>query len=101
MNNSAESKRLDKIELQLTPKQWAIRLADEGRRYPSLEAFMKGIAKGTYRQSPFAAPFYWLPEQANERWPKDARREFELSNKLRMEFQALKTLINSINDECS
>ena len=46
MINSAKSKRLDKIDLQLTPKQWAIRLADEIRRYPSLEAFREsGIAR--------------------------------------------------------
>jgi hypothetical protein len=99
MKNSADNKRLDKIELQLTPKQWAIRLADESRRYPSHEAFMQGIAKGTYRQSPFAAPFYCLAEQAKEQWPKDARKKFELSNKLRMEFQSLKSLINYINNE--
>ena len=42
MNNTAKSKRLDKIDLQLTPKQWAIRLADEIRQYPSQEDFMKG-----------------------------------------------------------
>jgi hypothetical protein len=47
MNNTAKSKRLDKIELRLTPKQWAIRLADEMRRYPSQGEFMKAIAKGT------------------------------------------------------
>jgi hypothetical protein len=99
MNIAGKSKRLDKIELLLTPKQWAIRLADESRRYPSHEAFMQGIAKGTYRQSPFAAPFYCLAEQAKEHWPKDARKEFDLSNKLRMEFQSLKSLINYINNE--
>ena len=60
MNNWAKSKRLDKIDLQLTPKQWAIRLADDIRRYPSLEAFRNGIAKGTYRQSPSIAPFFSL-----------------------------------------
>jgi hypothetical protein len=99
MKNSADNKRLDKIELQLTPKQWAIRLADESRRYPSLEAFMQGTAKGTYRQSPSIAPFYALAEQAEERWPKETRKEFELSNKLRMEFQSLKSLINNINND--
>ena len=55
MNNTAKSKRLDKIELQLTPKQWAIRLADEMRRYPSQKDFLKAIGKGTYRQSPFTS----------------------------------------------
>jgi hypothetical protein len=99
MINSAQRKRLDKIELQLTPKQWAIRLADEIRRYPSQEAFLKGIAKGTYRGSPSITPFFCLIEQAKERWPRDARKEIELSSKLRMEFQSLKSLINNINND--
>ncbi len=59
MINSTNSKRLDNIELKLTPKQWAIRLADEMRRYAS-EEDLKAIAKGTYRQSPYIKPFYAL-----------------------------------------
>jgi hypothetical protein len=86
------------MELQLTPKQWAIRLADEMRRYPSLEAFLKRIAKRTYRRAPFIAPFDWLAEQAKECWPKDPRRENKLSAELRTEFQSLKLLISNIND---
>jgi hypothetical protein len=101
MNNDAKSKRLDKIELQLTPKQWAIRLADEMRRYASEEDFLKAIGKGTYRQSPFTKPFYALAQQAKERWPKQTPehsfRGGELNRRLRMEFQALKMLINNIN----
>jgi hypothetical protein len=99
MNNSAKSKRLDKIELQLTPKQWAIRLADEMRRYPSQEDFLKVIGKGSYRQSLCTMPFYALAQQAEERWPEDNRREVELSSKLRMEFQCLKLLIYNINSD--
>ena len=47
MNNDAKNKRLDKIELHLTPKQWAIRLADEMRRYDSQQDFLKAVGKGT------------------------------------------------------
>jgi hypothetical protein len=97
INNDAKSKRLDKIELQLTPKLWAIRLADEMRRYPSQKDFLKAIGKGTYRESPFVKPFYALRQQAHERWPENYYREVALYRKLRMEFQALKMLINNIN----
>ena len=125
MDKDAKSKRLDKIEIQLTPKQWAINLAVEMRRYASQEEFLKAIAKGTYRQSPFTKPFYALAQQAEERWPGQNQehwcrqvelgrklraeerwpgqnqehrcRQVELDRKLRAEFHALKMLINDTN----
>jgi hypothetical protein len=101
MNNTATSKRLDKIELRLTPKQWAIRLADEMRRYPSQEEFKKAIVKGTCWQSPFAMPFCALAAQAQVRWPQRNQEHiwlaFELNCKLRTEFQVLKALIYDVN----
>jgi hypothetical protein len=101
MYNTGKGKRLDNIELKLTPKQWAIRLADEMRRYPSQEDFLQAIGKGSYRQTPFLMPFYALAGQAKERWPESNREhilnEVQLNRKLRMEFQALKTLINDVN----
>ena len=99
MSNSAKSKRLDKIELQLTPRQWAIRMADEMRRYPSREDFLKALGKDTCRQAPFIAPFFPLGEQAKERWPADERRAVELSGKLRTAFHSLRLLINTINND--
>jgi hypothetical protein len=97
MNNSAKSKRLDMIELQLTPKHWAIRLADEMRRYASQEDFLKAIGRDTFRQSPFIKPYYYLAKQAEKRWPGDNRKVVALSDKLREEFHVLKTLIYDIN----
>jgi hypothetical protein len=97
MTNDAKSKRLDKIELQLTPKQWAIRLADEMRRYASEEDFLKAILKGTYLQSQFRIAFFALAQQAKLRWPEDIQKEEKLNRKLRMEFQALMMLMNNIN----
>jgi hypothetical protein len=101
MSDEKKNKRLDKMELQLTPKQWAIRLADEMRRYPSEKDFLKAIGKGTFRQTPFTKPFFVLAEQAHQRWPDENQehryKESELNRKLRMEFQALKVLINNIN----
>jgi len=101
MNDAKNSKRLDKIELQLTPKQWAIRLADEMRRCVSQDDFLKAIGKGTYRQSPFTKPFYTLAQQAQEHWPESSpeniRRREKLDRELRAEFQARKTLIINVN----
>jgi hypothetical protein len=57
--------------------------------------------KGTYRQSPFVAPFWALGEQAQERWPErdpeHIREKVDLNRKLRMEFHGLKQLINDVN----
>jgi predicted protein tyrosine phosphatase len=99
MNNSANSKRLDKIEIQLTPKQCAIRLADEMTRYASEEDFNKAIAKGTYWQSPYIKPFYALSEQAKERCPEDNCGEVKRRDELRTEFLGLKLLIFQVNNE--
>jgi hypothetical protein len=101
MNNTKKGRRLNNIELQLTPKLWAISVADEMRRYRSESEFLKAIAKGAYRQTPFTMPFYALAEQAHERWPEPNRehamREIQLNCELRTEFQALKILINDVN----
>lgn len=95
--------RLDKIEGQLTPKELAIRLVDEIRRYPSELEFLRAIAKGTYRESPYVKPFFVLTAQAEDRHPgqrpEDLRAKQRLSNDLRWEYQALKNLINDVNEE--
>jgi hypothetical protein len=101
MYNTGKGKHLGNIERQLTPKLWAIRLADEMRRYRSEDDFLKAIGKGAYRQTPFTMPFYALAEQAHERWPEPNRehaiREIQLNCELRTEFQALKILISDVN----
>jgi hypothetical protein len=98
MTNSWDNnKRLDRLELELNPKQWAIKLADEMRRFPSRKDLLKSVARGTYQQSTLARPFYALAEQARERSPKGAA-EIKLNRKLRSEFHALKALINDAND---
>jgi hypothetical protein len=94
-------RRLDEIERQLTPKQWAIKLADDLRRYPSQDDFLKAIGSGTYRQSPFVLPFFALSKQARERWPKSdqegIQKAAEFCRNIRMEFHALKMLIDITN----
>jgi hypothetical protein len=102
MARSTKQGRLDALEVELTPKQWAIRLADEMRRHPSEADFLKAIAEGTYRKSPYIKPFYVLAEQAEARYPgnspEDIRARDQLNKKLRMEFHALKGLIVNVNE---
>ena len=45
MTTDTAHKRLDGIETHLTPKEWAIRLADEMRKYPDALAHMKALVK--------------------------------------------------------
>lgn len=101
MSDATKSKRLDDIERELSPKQLAIRLADEIRRYPTQSDFFKAIAKSSYRQSPFIFPFYALAQQVKERYPlntqEDLKNATEALQKVHMEFHGLKTLITMIN----
>jgi hypothetical protein len=103
MPKSRNHIRLDKIEVQLTPKEWAIKLVDEIRRYPSKPEFLRAVAKRSYRESPYVKPFFALTAQAEDRHPgktsEDIRAAQQLSNDLRREYQALKSLINMANDE--
>jgi hypothetical protein len=105
MPKSRNHMRLDKIEVQLTPKEWAIRLVDEMRRYPGDREFLRAVAKGTYRESPFVKPFFALTAQAQDRYPgkrpEDLRAAQQLSDDNRREYQALKSLINKANRELS
>ena len=45
MTTTTAQKRLDEIETYLTPTDWAIRLADEMRKYPDPLAYMKAMVK--------------------------------------------------------
>jgi len=96
-------KRLDGIEVELTPKEWAIRLADEIRRYPCEKDFEWALAKGSYRESPYMKPFFMLVKQAENRYPglerESVRARQKLSKDLRMEYQALKSLINKVSQD--
>jgi hypothetical protein len=103
MKNSANNRPLDKLELELSPKQWAIKLVHEMRQYPSQKDFFKGIATGSCQQSPFTRPFYALAEQASKRSskgkPESISEENKLNRKLRSEFKALKSLVSNVNDK--
>lgn len=85
------------MEAQLTPKEWAIRLAQEMKSQASAAEFIRIAAKKAYREWPWVKPFFKLGEQAEARYPghrpEDLRARNQLDRKLRTEFHALRKLI--------
>lgn len=102
MTASSTKKRLDAVEAALTPKEWAVRLADQMRSHPSEADFMQAIAKGTYEGSPFIRPFLALADQAEAKHPgkkpEDIRAKIALNRALRTEYHGLKGLIITVNE---
>jgi len=100
--STPKQNRLAKIEVQLTPKEWAIRLTEEMRKHPRQEDFWRTIIKGTYRDSVIVKPFFKLAEQAEERHPgnnpTDISARNQLNRNLRREFAALRGLVWGVND---
>lgn len=101
---TTKQKRLDQIESQLTPKEWAIKLADELRKHPSQADFHASIAKGSsYRDNPVSKPFWALAKQAEKLHSgfsrDDGLARAQLSRKLRGEYHALKRLIFDANEK--
>jgi hypothetical protein len=97
-------RRIDNVEFNLTPKEWAIRLADELRKYPSEDEFHYSILNySSIDETPIHKPFLILNKQAEERHPghksEDIRSQERIARKLRGEYQALKTLINRSNEK--
>jgi hypothetical protein len=94
-------KRLDKIETFLTPKEWAIRLVDEIRSYPSLFDHFKALVKLPFNERPDQRAFGALKEQAGKqhpgRKPEDIQVRQRLTSALWDEFHTLKLLIISVN----
>jgi hypothetical protein len=94
---SSEHRRLDELEVFLTPREWIIRLVQEMREHPSLRHFYKAVSKREYRDWPWVKPFYKLSEQAKERHPgcrsEDLHQRAGLSRELGTEFQTLRILI--------
>ena len=101
MTTTTANKRLDEIETYLTPKEWAVRLADEGRKYPSALTYMKALAKLPLDELPVRRPYYAFEEQAGERHPghkpEDSRARRHLTDALWTEFHTLKLLIRCVN----
>jgi hypothetical protein len=103
MNPTTAHQRLDEIENYLTPKEWAIRLADEARKYPDALACMKALAKLPFDELPVRRPYFAFEEQAGEEHPgqkpENLRARHRLIDALWHEFHVLKLLIACVNIE--
>src|ERR1700680_716221 len=96
------SKRLDELEIYLTPKELAIQFTEEMRKYLSEEDFWNAIAKLEYGDLPWAKAFSKLSRQTEMRCPGNRRDVYEerckLNEKLQKEYQFLRVLIGRINE---
>lgn len=101
MTTTTKKKRIDKIEGQLTPKQWAISLADEMQKYPSQVAFFSSFGP-VLEELPWMKPFPAFDKLAEEKYPgknsEDIRAKNQLTEKLSREYQVLKLLILDTNE---
>jgi hypothetical protein len=101
MTTSTNIKRLDEVEIQLTPKEWAIRLADEIRKYPNQDALVKAMAKVDPSEFPTYKAFTALAKQAEEKHPgnkdEDRRARYKYLRELRTEYHSLKLLSAKVN----
>jgi hypothetical protein len=102
MTKATIKKRLDEAEARLTPREWAIRLADEIRKYPSMDEAIKASLKVPNEEAILGdRPYQALAKQAEERHPgnrPDQMAAFnKLSEKLWTEYQTLRNLAIQIN----
>lgn len=102
MTTNTAHKRLDAVETYLTPKEWAIRLADEARRYPNALAHLEAMAKLPLDELPVRRPYFAFEAQAGERHPgqkpEAIRARRRLTDALWKEFHTLKLLIRAVNE---
>ena len=103
MTTTTQDKRLNHIETRLTPKQWAIRMLDEVRSYPSLIHALKAMVAKPLQESMMMRGFDALAEQAKERHPGNQSEAIEerqrLGEALYKEFCFLKWLPNVVRME--
>ena len=102
MTKTTAKKRLDEIEAQLTSKEWAIRLADEIRKYPSIDEAIKASLKVPNEEAILGdKPYQALSRQAEERHPgrkpEDMAAYNKLAEKLWTEYDTLRHVIFKIN----
>ena len=101
MTTNTAHKRLDEIETHLTPTEWAVRLADEIRKYPDSLAHMKALAKLPLHELPVQRPYFAFEKQAAERHPgskpEDIRARHRLTDALWREFHTLKLLMRQVD----
>jgi len=102
MTKATTKKRLGEIEAQLTPKEWAIMLADEVRKYPAFDDAIKADLKlppeeAITQQKPFKAFIEQAEKSHPGRKPEDMAAYNQLSRKLWTEFTTLRNVLFQIN----
>jgi hypothetical protein len=101
MTTNSAQKRLEEIETFLTPQEWAIRLVDEFRRYPTALDHMKALVKLSLHELPVQRPYFAFEEQAAKRHPGHKPDQIRARNRLREElsaqFRTLQLLIRLVN----
>jgi hypothetical protein len=101
MTISSKEKRLDVIEIMMTPKEWAIRSLDETQRTGGENPKTKQELLDISRR--ISAAFDALSKQAEEKHPgnkpEDRQARTRLERELHLEYHALKKLIGKVNEE--
>jgi hypothetical protein len=99
MSVASEHRRLDDVEIYLSPKEWSIQLTQQMRLYSNEKDFWTVITKESYRDCLFIKPLSKLDQQAQALYPdkSDITQRIELSQKLRIEFDELKIFICKLN----
>jgi len=102
MTKATTTKRLGEIEANLTPKEWAIMLADEVRKYPTFDDAIKAELKTTpdkaiTQQKPFRALMAQAEERHPGKKPEDMAAYNQLSGKLWTDFTTLRNIIFQVN----
>ena len=98
MTTESKQKRLDAVEIALTPKEWAVRMI-EVMRHPSDNIWKDTITAANIVKQAFTA----LKEQAAEKHPgkkpEDGQARKKLGLALYQEFMALKCLWGHVNED--
>jgi TonB family protein len=102
MSASPKEKRVDSIEVLLTPREWCIKLADEMRRQGSKGAHPEDLATETSPVSLNLIPSSRLAEHAGERGagnkPEDNATKNQVNPKIRVGYLVMKALILKVNE---
>jgi hypothetical protein len=103
MAKSVNLKRIEKIETKLTPKELAIRLADQLRKHSTIKDFISAFSSSSSIEDiPIDKPYHLLHKQVENLYksntPEDIKTKIRLSQELRSEYGVLRTLILDFNE---
>lgn len=102
MTTTTTKKRLTEIEAHLTPKEWAIIMADELRKYPSYDEAIKAALKLPPNEAVILdKPYKAFTEQAEKshpgKKPEDIAAYNQLHRKLWIEYTTLRNILCQTN----